>query len=135
MRQFPLFFVIVDVISFLLWKGIAKVGSAITTFGGGIEVKIGSINIFGWLSGLLSGLGKGIALLAIPCKIVFFVSVVITVVLIIMFIVSKIKYRKMMKKVDSLPSAAQTQSMISEVAQSNVVPANGSTGPTRLNGF
>lgn len=126
---------IVDVISFLLWKGIAKIGSAITTFAGGIEVKIGSINIFGWLSGLLGGLGKVFVALALPFKIVFFVSVVITVVLLIMFIVSKIKYRKMMKKVDSLSSADQIQSTAPAAAQPNVVSANSSTGPTRLNGF
>lgn len=124
-----------DVISFLLWKGIAKIGSVITTFADGIEVKIGSVNIFGWLSGLLGGLGKVFVVLALPFKIVFFVSVVITIVLLIMFIVSKIKYRKMMKKVDSLPSADQIQSAAPAAAQPNVVLANGSTGPTRLNGF
>lgn len=126
---------IVDVISFLLWKGIAKIGSAITTFAGGIEVKIGSVNIFGWLSGLLGGLGKVFVVLALPFKIVFFVSVVITVVLLIMFIVSKIKYRKMMKKVNSLPSADQIQSTAPAAVQPNAMPTNGSTGPTRLNGF
>lgn len=135
MRRFPIFFVIMDVISFLLWKGIAKIGSAITTFADGIEVKIGSVNIFGWLSVLIGGLGKVFVVLALPFKIVFFVSVVITIVLLIMFIVSKIKYRKMMKKVDSLPSADQIQSAAPAAAQPNVVPANDSTGPTRLNGF
>ena len=126
---------IIDVISFLLWKGIAKIGSAITTFADGIEVKIGSVNIFGWLSVLIGGLGKVFVVFALHFKIVFFVSVVITIVLLIMFIVSKIKYRKMMKKVDSLPSADQIQSAAPAAAQPNVVPANDSTGPTRLNGF
>lgn len=133
MKKFPTLFIIVDIISGLVWKFGSSIGATIKGASGNIHLSIGKINLLGWLSALVGGIGSVFKVLGIVGEIVFFISLIITILLIVRFIVMKIKFRKMMKKVESMPVGGGVQAPVASATPIPPTPESG--GPRELRGF
>ena len=133
--KFPKFFVIIDIIAGLLWKLGSGAGKAITSAGKNIKLMVGKVNLLAPISVIVQGFGNIFVIIGFFAKIIFFIALIITIIFIIRFIVSKIKYKKMMRKVESMPDPSQSSEGAVAAEPEHIASEATAGGPRELHGF
>lgn len=123
MPRFPKMWVILDVITFILWKFLGGAANKVKGVASALNVKVFGVNLLAPLQAIMKGLCAAFAGIALILKLVFFLCLIITIILLVRMIIAKIKFKKQMQKVDAV--AAQSPVVQAPVATGVEVQSDG----------
>lgn len=123
MPRFPKMWVVLDVITFILWKFLGGAADKVKGVASALNVKVFGVNLLAPLQAIMKGLCVAFVGITLILKLVFFLCLIITIILLIRMIIAKIKFKKQMQKVDAV--AAQSPAVRAHVKTGVEVQSDG----------
>ena len=109
MHKFPTLWLILDASTFAVWRAGKALGTTVATAAKSINVKIFGKNILAPLQAIVKVFGALLKAAGSIGLVAFIVCMAITIFFLARMIFSKLKYKKMMKKVNSMPDPEAMQ--------------------------